>query len=86
MGLISQLINSISRVLQNLLKYFNDTVILTFFLPLFSVLPASFCLNSNLLFFWRHISFRGISLSNPIIPASLSTAFELFCYELFETN
>ena len=34
--LISQLINGISRVLQNLLKYFNETAILTSF-----VLPVA---------------------------------------------
>ena len=45
--LISQLINCISRVLEKLLKFFNDTLFLTSFLPLFPILPASFVLNSN---------------------------------------
>ena len=41
MRLISQLINGISRVLQNLLKYFNDTVILTYLvLPSVGVFPV----------------------------------------------
>ena len=44
--LISQLINGIVRVLQKLLKYFNHTLILTFFVPSFSVLPI-FVLNLN---------------------------------------
>ena len=45
--LISKLINGISRVLQKVLKYFNGTLILTFFVPSFSVLPAIFTLNLN---------------------------------------
>ena len=43
--LISQLIKSISRVLQKLLKYFNDTIISTFFVTLSPVTPVIFCLN-----------------------------------------
>ena len=38
--LISQLINDISWVLQKLLKYFNDTIIWTFFSPSFPVWPV----------------------------------------------
>ena len=45
--LISQLINGILKVPQKLLKYFNGTIILTFFLPLFPILPVIFGLNSN---------------------------------------
>ena len=45
--LISQLINGISRVLQKLLKYFNGALILTFFVPSFSLLSAIFVLNLN---------------------------------------
>ena len=45
--LISQSIYVISRVLQKLLKYFNGTLILTLFVPSFSVLPAIFVLNLN---------------------------------------
>ena len=48
MRLISQLIKSISRVLQESLKYFNSTIILTSFVPLASaVLPVIFRLNLN---------------------------------------
>ena len=42
MRLISQLIKGISRVLQKLLKYINDTIISTPFLPLVAVLPVIF--------------------------------------------
>ena len=45
MRLISQLINVISRVFKKLLKYFNDTIILTYFVPSFPVLPVVFVLN-----------------------------------------
>ena len=45
--LISKLINGISRVLQKVLKYFNGTLILTFFVPSFSVLPGIFVSISN---------------------------------------
>ena len=46
--LTSQLINGISRVLQKLLKYFNDTIILTsFVLPLAGVFPVIFTLDFN---------------------------------------
>ena len=45
--LVSQLINRISRALQKLLKYFNGSLILIFFVPLFYVLPAIFVLNLN---------------------------------------
>ena len=41
---MSQLINGISRVLQKLLRYFNDTIILTIFVPSLPVLPAIFVL------------------------------------------
>ena len=44
MRLIPKLINSISRVLQKLLKYFNGTIILTVFIPLSPVTPVTFCL------------------------------------------
>ena len=45
--LISQLINCISRVFQNLLKYFNGTLVLTFLALLFPVPPAIFVLKLN---------------------------------------
>ena len=45
--LVSQLINRISRALQKLLKYFNGSLILIFFVPLFYILPAIFVLNLN---------------------------------------
>ena len=46
--LTSQLINGISRVLQKLLKYFNDTIILVFFIfPLSGVFPMIFILYLN---------------------------------------
>ena len=48
MRLISQLINSISRVLQKLLKYFNGTAISTsFVLPSAGVVPVIFILDLN---------------------------------------
>ena len=52
MRLISQLIRGISRVLQNLLKYFNGTTILTSFvsfyhLPAALVFPVVFTLYLN---------------------------------------
>ena len=46
MRLASQLINSISRVLQKLLKYFNDTVILIYFL-----FPSTRCLSVILILY-----------------------------------
>ena len=46
--LTSQLINGISRVLKKLLEYFNDTIILTFFvLPSAGVFPVIFTLDLN---------------------------------------
>ena len=46
--LTSQLINDISRVLQKLLKYFNDTIILTsVVLPSGRVFPITFTLDLN---------------------------------------
>ena len=46
--LTSQLINGISRVLQKLLKYFNGTIISTFFVfLLLGVFPVIFTLNLN---------------------------------------
>ena len=45
--LISQLINGISRVFQKVLKYFNITIISTFFVPSSPVEPVIFCLNLN---------------------------------------
>ena len=42
MRLISQLINSISRVLQKLLWYYSVTHVSTFFVPSFSVLPVTY--------------------------------------------
>ena len=51
MTLISQLFNSISRVFQKLLKYFNATIIWTVFIPSFPVEPifccCCCCLNLN---------------------------------------
>ena len=43
MGLVSQLINGISRVLQKVLKYFNGTITVTFFVSLASVSAVIFC-------------------------------------------
>ena len=45
--LISQLIKGISRVLQKLFKYFNDTIISTFFVPPTALLSVRFCLSLN---------------------------------------
>ena len=45
--LISHLINGISRVLQTLFKYFNCTIILTYFVQSFPILPAIFVLSLN---------------------------------------
>ena len=47
MRIISQLINCILRVLQKLLKYFNGTIILTAFVPLFPIEPVISCLYFN---------------------------------------
>ena len=47
MRLISQLINSISNVLQKQFKYFNDTIISTFYVASFSILPVDFSLTLN---------------------------------------
>ena len=47
MILISKLIKCISRVLQNLLKYFNGTIISTFLVTSSPVEPVIFCLNLN---------------------------------------
>ena len=45
---ISQFIKGISRILQNLLKYFNSTTISTFFiLPATGALPIILALNLN---------------------------------------
>ena len=45
--LISQLINSISRLCQKLLKYFHGTILSTFFVLLCSVEIVTFYLNLN---------------------------------------
>ena len=45
MRLILQLIKGILRVLQKVLKYFNETIISTFSVPPATVLPVIFCLN-----------------------------------------
>ena len=45
MKLISQLIKGISIVFQNLLKYFNSTIMSTFFVQPTDVTPVTFCLN-----------------------------------------
>ena len=47
MRLISQLINGISRVLQKLLKYFNSTIIPTFFCRQHLLQQLFFCLHLN---------------------------------------
>ena len=48
MRLTSQLTNGISMVFQNLLKYFNGTIISTsFVLPLAGVFPVTFILDLN---------------------------------------
>ena len=47
MGLISQLIKGISRVLRKLLKYVNGIIISKTFVPAAAVLPVIFCLNLN---------------------------------------
>ena len=47
MRLILQSIIRISRVLQKLIKYFNGTIILTAFPPLFPVESVIFCLYFN---------------------------------------
>ena len=47
-NLISQLIKGISRVLPELLQYFNGTIVPTLFVPLLPVLPVNFTLRINL--------------------------------------
>ena len=44
---ISQLCKGIARVFQKLLRYFNGTIISTFFVPLFPVWSVNFILGSN---------------------------------------
>ena len=43
--LFSQLVNSISRFLQKLLRSFNGTIVSTSFVPSLPVWPVIFCLN-----------------------------------------
>ena len=64
---ISQLIKGISRVLQKLLRYFNGTVISTFFLPLLPFLPVNFSLRLN-------ESVEALASVHSVIAPSLSTA------------
>ena len=45
--LTSQLMKGFSKVVQKLLKYFSGTIISTFFVPLFPVLPVIFNLKLN---------------------------------------
>ena len=47
MRFISQLINGISRVLEKLLKSFNGTLVLSFFVPSSSAVLCIFVLNLN---------------------------------------
>ena len=44
---IAQFINDISKVLQNLLRYFNGTIISTSFVPSLTVCPVTFCSKLN---------------------------------------
>ena len=45
--LISKVIKGISEILQKLLRFINDTIIWTFFLPLLFVSPVIFSLKLN---------------------------------------
>ena len=45
--LISKLINGFSRIFQTCLKYFNGTIILTFFVPSLPILPDIIFFNLN---------------------------------------
>ena len=69
MRLISQLINGISRVLQKLLKYFND--ILTSFVSSFSILLAIFVLNLNKALFLLSVRKSVIALLTSNAGSSL---------------
>ena len=61
MRLISQLIKGISRVLQKLLKYFNNTAILTSFVLLESeVFAVIFTLN------WNDLEFATLSFGSSL--------------------
>ena len=51
-SLVSQLIKGISRVLQKLLRYFNGTIISTFFVTLAPVAPVIFRLYLKDLLLW----------------------------------
>ena len=47
--LISQLIKGISRLLKKFLRYFNETAVSTFTVPVLSILFKDFDLNINIL-------------------------------------
>ena len=52
MRLTSKLVNSIWRVFQKIIRYFNGTIISTFFVPLSPVWSIVFCLNLNKTLLW----------------------------------
>ena len=78
---ISQLTKVISRVMPNLLRNFNATVILTFFLPLLPVRPIRLSLRLN-------ESVVGLASVKPVIAPSFSTAPTSFykIHHLFEPS
>ena len=73
----SQLINSISRILQKLLNYFNGTVISTPFIsPSSLVWPVIFVLNVN-------ESVVLVLVKSKILPALFMAGISLqYCYKL----
>ena len=70
MRLISNLMKGISRLYQKLIKYFNRTNILRFFLQFSPVTPVMFCSNLN-----EALWSAGWKL--PIVPASVKTGSSL---------
>ena len=86
--LILQLINSISRVLQKLLRYFNSTIILTSFVSPLPDLPNIFVLNLNeaLLLLLAGKSMIALSSLKLVHLYNIATNFLMFfnnyCYVL----
>ena len=74
--LISQLIKDISRVLQKLLRYFNGTIISTFFVPFLPAWPViySFILNELV------STLTSLKLISPLLAKAGSSL--QYCYKI----
>ena len=64
MRLIFKLVSNISKDSQKLIRYFNDTIVSTFFEPSLTISPDSFYLNLNQ-------SLLVLAVKSAIIPVSL---------------